>query len=224
MGPRLPRRSNNLPNLHVNLQIAIQNSERSGFETSGWPIWFPIISQPTGFSAWPKTDGNMQLIHHLSYTGNSSINDFIDPRAGGVQYSNIDHATEMIVLACRGAFEAKTDIISAFSLLPVILLLFGFRFQGKYYFDKMLSSVSSISCALFENFASFLHWLTQNYFQKQFYHSLYIFGGSPYSSNCHLSLQVIKFICSDSGDIARWLYPVARTARYFIVCFDQVAP
>lgn len=40
MGPRLPRRSNNLPNLHVhvNLQIAIQNSERSGFETSGWPL------------------------------------------------------------------------------------------------------------------------------------------------------------------------------------------
>lgn len=110
-----------------------------------------------------------------------------------------------------GAFEAKTDIISAFSLLPVILLLFGFRFQGKYYFDKMLSSVSSISCALFENFASFLHWLTQNYFQKQFYHSLYIFCGSPYSSNCHLSLQVIKFICSDLGDIARWVYPVART-------------
>lgn len=155
---------------------------------------------------------------------NSSINDFIDPIAGGVQYSNIDHATEMIVLACRGAFEAKTDIILAFSLLPVILLLFGFRFQGKYYFDKMLSSVSSISCALFENFASFLHWLTQKFFQKQFYHSLYIFCGSPYSSNYHLSLQVIKFICSDLGDIARWVYPVARTARYFIVCFDQVAP
>lgn len=56
----------------------------------------------------------MQLIHHLSYPGNSSINDFIDPIAGGVQYSNIDHATEMIVLACRVHLKQKLTLSRLF--------------------------------------------------------------------------------------------------------------
>lgn len=86
---------------------------------------------------YPK-DGDMRLIHYLSYPGNSSINDFLDSRACSVQYSYIDHAAEMIALEGRSAFLAKTDIKSAFPLLSVSpgdFDLLGFRFQGKYYFD-----------------------------------------------------------------------------------------
>lgn len=70
---------------------------------------------------------------------------------------------------------------SAFPLLPVSPVdfdLLGFRFQGSYYFDKMLPFVSK-KCALFDKFASFLHWLTQKYM---------------YSQN-----NSLKSICSDIG-------------------------
>lgn len=111
----------------------------------------------------------------------------------------------MIALAGKGAFLAKTDIRSAFRLLPVSrgdFDLLGFRFQGKYYFDKMLPFGSSVSCVLFDKFASFLHWLTQRYSQNNFiihYLDDFLFCGSSYSSNCHHSLQVFRTICSDIG-------------------------
>lgn len=62
----------------------------------------------------------------------------------------------MIALAGEGAFLAKTDIKSAFRLLPVSPGDFdrlGLRFQGIFYVDKMLPFGSSISCALFDKFA-----------------------------------------------------------------------
>lgn len=62
----------------------------------------------------PKKDGDMRIIHHRYYPENVSVNNFIDPTACSVQYSNIDQAVKMIALAGRGAFLAKCDIKSAF--------------------------------------------------------------------------------------------------------------
>lgn len=55
----------------------------------------------------PNKDGDMQLIHHLSYRENSSINDYIDHSACSVQYFNIDQVADMILLVGTGAFLAK---------------------------------------------------------------------------------------------------------------------
>ncbi|XP_061196001.1 uncharacterized protein LOC133204278 [Saccostrea echinata] len=165
---------------------------------------FPNLQvPPLGFV--PKKDGDMRLIHHLSYPENMSINDFIDPEACSVHYSNIDQAAEMISKVGKGAYLAKTDIKSAFRLLsvsPSDFGLLGFRFQDKYYFDKMLPFGSSINCALFDKFASFLHWLTQKYSQNDLiihYLDDFLFCGSPNTFTCHNSLNVFKSICSDIG-------------------------
>lgn len=98
----------------------------------------------------------MCIIHHLSYSENVSVYDGINPTACSVQYKNIGQAAEMIALAGEGVFLAKTDIKSAFRLLPVSpgdFDRFGLRFQGIFYVDNMLPFGSSISCALFDKFA-----------------------------------------------------------------------
>ena len=57
---------------------------------------------------------------------------------------------------------AKMYIKSAFRLLPIylgILICWAFSLKGQYYIDKCLPMGCSISCSLFEKFATFLHWL-----------------------------------------------------------------
>lgn len=56
----------------------------------------------------------------------------------------------------------KVDIHKAFRLLPINPAdfdLLGIMFQGKIYIDKNLPFGCSISCALFEKFVTFLHWV-----------------------------------------------------------------
>jgi hypothetical protein len=99
----------------------------------------------------PKKDGDMRLIHHLSYPDGYSINDFIDRSACTVQYSGINDAASFIALLGRGCLLAKSDIKSAFRLIPIHpadFELLGFKFEGLDYFDKMLTFGASISCSL----------------------------------------------------------------------------
>lgn len=49
----------------------------------------------------------MQLIHHLFYPENSSINDYIDNSACSVQYFNIDQVADRILLLGTGVFFSK---------------------------------------------------------------------------------------------------------------------
>lgn len=56
----------------------------------------------------------------------------------------------------QGALLAKTDIESAFQLLPVhpdSFHLLGFRWQGLYLVDHCLPMGCSISCSLFVTFS-----------------------------------------------------------------------
>ena len=60
-------------------------------------------------------DGDVRLIHHLSYPTHNSVNYHID----WVKYSNIDEAVLMIQSLGQGTLLAKTDLKSAFRLLPI---------------------------------------------------------------------------------------------------------
>ncbi|OCT86532.1 hypothetical protein XELAEV_18020217mg [Xenopus laevis] len=58
----------------------------------------------------------------------------------------------------QGAMLAKSDIQSAFRLLPIYpdcYKLLGFHSEGKFYFDRCLPMGCSLSCFYFEAFASF---------------------------------------------------------------------
>ena len=77
----------------------------------------------------------------------------------------LDEAIVQIKRIGNGAFIAKSDIESAFRLLPVKkedYHLLGFQWKGKYFFEKTLPMGCSSSCRLFETFSSALEFLVRH--------------------------------------------------------------
>lgn len=119
----------------------------------------PIGLQPK------KSPGEFRLIHHLSYPKGLSINDGIPHELATVQYATINHAIQIIKQLGRGCYLAKTDIESAFKIVPVRpeeCNLLGFKWENDYYFDSTLPMGCSSSCAIFEEFSSALQWAAKD--------------------------------------------------------------
>lgn len=95
--------------------------------------------------------------------------------------------------------------ISPFRLLPIypgVFALLGFKFQGKYYYDKCLPMGCSLSCAIFEKFSTFLEWATvENSGLDTLSHYLddFIFAGSKGSGNCYNLMSSFQSICIEIG-------------------------
>ncbi|CAC5413248.1 unnamed protein product [Mytilus coruscus] len=88
-----------------------------------------------------KLPGTYRMIYHLSFPEGSSINDSIPQEKCSVQYASIQDAIELIKIVGRKGFCAKTDISSAFRIINIKESqydLFGFMWDGKYYYDKNL--------------------------------------------------------------------------------------
>ena len=107
----------------------------------------------------PKGDNSgWRLITHLSFPKFNSVNSFIDPEETSVKYTSFDSVIQMIAKIGKGANIGKRDIKSAFRLLPIYpgdFDLLGFKFDDMYYIDKCLPMGCSISCKVFEDFATF---------------------------------------------------------------------
>ena len=68
----------------------------------------------------PKKDpSELRLIHHLSYPKASSVKDYIPQEFSSVKYACINDAISVIKSSGAGCFMAKTDIKSAFRIIPV---------------------------------------------------------------------------------------------------------
>ena len=153
----------------------------------------------------PKSTEGWRLITHLSYPQANSVNDFLDPQACSVQYTSFDKVVEMVAKQGVNAKLAKIDIKSAFRLLPIYpgdFDLLGFQFKGQYYIDKCLPMGCSISCSLFEKFATFLHWLVAHNTNKRtldHYLDDFIFVGPSYSQDCEILMHAFFQVCKDLG-------------------------
>ena len=80
---------------------------------------FPdFICSPIGLQP-KKAEGQYRLIHHLSYPKGSSVNDGIGSEDTTVEYTSVDQAILVIKKLGYNCFMAKTDIKSAFRILPV---------------------------------------------------------------------------------------------------------
>lgn len=111
-----------------------------------------------------KTSEDFRLIHHLSYprSDSTSVNNGISPDFSTVQYAGIQEAINQLKLCGTGAFMSKTDIKSAFRIIPVHesdYNLLGFSFQNFYYYDTCLPMGCSSSCKIFETFSTALEWI-----------------------------------------------------------------
>ncbi len=107
-----------------------------------------------------KAPGEYRLIHHLSFPHGVSVNDGISPEDSSVQYARVDDAVTMIKKLGRGCFLAKTDIKSAFRIIPILPAdydLLGIFWQGKYYYDRVMPMGCASSCRTFEIFKADFH-------------------------------------------------------------------
>jgi hypothetical protein len=89
----------------------------------------------------------------------------IDPVHCTVRYTSFDRVVEMVSKLGKRAEIGVINIKNAFRLLRVFpgdFDLLGLTIDDKYYIDKCLSKECSISCNMFDNFSTFLHWLVEN--------------------------------------------------------------
>ncbi|XP_069611202.1 uncharacterized protein [Ranitomeya imitator] len=111
----------------------------------------------------------------------------------------------MVRKAGPGALMAKSDIESAFWLLPVhpdCYHLLGAMFEDKYYFDTCLPMGCSISCHYFEMFGTFLEWVARKVARlPSITHYLddFLFVGLANSEVCHYALAQFKDVMSCFG-------------------------
>lgn len=198
-GPRMPMESKNLKSTNDHPEIVHQkllneiNLGRIAGPFQDKPISTLRIS-PIGLVE-KKTPGEFRLIHHLSFPEGESVNDFIDPELCTVQYTSFDEAIHMIQDMGKGCLMAKSDVKSAFRLLPIAPSDFdqlGFKFDGKYYFDKCMPFGCSISCSSWEKMATFLEFLVkQNSPVGDLKHYVddYLFAGKAQKSDCAYIMQ-----------------------------------
>ncbi|XP_077773920.1 uncharacterized protein LOC144325210 [Podarcis muralis] len=152
-----------------------------------------------------KAPGEFRLIHNLSHPRGTSVNDAIPPELCSVKYASLDHAIKMIRKFGRAALLAKCDIESAFRLLPIHpedFWLLGFRFEGKFYFDKAMPMGCSIACAAFESFSTFLEWAIK---QKTglggvtHYLDDFLLASDSDSGNCSVLLHAFAELTQELG-------------------------
>jgi len=199
-----------------NLKSAIENpavvQEKVDKEIDAGRVEGPFLAPPfKNFRVSPlgivpkKAQGEFRLIHHLSYPRGDSVNDHIDPDLCSVQYTQFDAAVQMVQRLGKGALLAKSDIKSAFRLIPVAkedFKLLGFKWGDHYYFDKALPFGCSISCAIFEMFATFLDWVVRtncSVGELEHYLDDFLFGGKKGTAHCQIMLNSFDACCNQFG-------------------------
>lgn len=124
------------------------------------PLWVSSVG-----AVPKKIKGEYRMIQHLSNPQGCSVNDEIPRKLSTVHYATVDDAISLIKKSGRGSALAKTDIKSAFRIIPVHpsdYQLLGFQWKGNWYVDRCLPMGCSSSCRIFEEFSSSLEWIARH--------------------------------------------------------------
>lgn len=204
------REARNLPSLteHKNVAISKIQEEVRACRVAG-PFNTPPFQQmhcsPLGLV--PKHEpGDFRLIHHLSWPRGGSVNDGISDATAAVSYSTFDGVLEKVKRLGNGCLLAKTDIKSAFRLLPVHphdYHLLGFKLDGQYYFDRCMPFGARSSCANFERFSKLLNYCTKLHSTADsdcdHYLDDFIFMGRAHTTACYDLLDRFTSLCDELG-------------------------
>ena len=115
------------------------------------PPFEDFIISPIGVVP-KKMPNKFRMIHHLSYPKKGSVNDAIDDYDKSVSYPTVDDAIEIILKTGDAVWLGKTDIESAFRIVPVLPKYYrtlGMMWNGKYYYDQCLPMGCATSCKIF---------------------------------------------------------------------------
>ena len=159
-----------------NLQSALQNPEivdrKLAKEICEGRIRGPFVQPPfynlkvSPLGVIPKKQpGEYRMIHHLSFPSGGSVNDFIPSELCSVHYASVDDAVKMIKKLGPNCHLAKTDVRSAFRIIPVNpadYYLLGMHWKGNYYVDCCLPMGLASSCRTFEILSTALEWVARN--------------------------------------------------------------
>ena len=168
------RCSQNSPNLKTALDNPDFLEQKLQTELSLGRIAGPFDSSPfPNFKISPlglvpkRQPGQFRLIQHLSYprTTGTSVNAGISREHSAVSYAGIGDAVSVIKRLGNGSYMAKTDIESAFRILPVHkddYPLLGFSWKGKLYYDRCVAMGCASSCLTFETFSTALEWVARH--------------------------------------------------------------
>ena len=162
---------------------------------------FPsFVTSPLGLIP-KKVPGEYRLIHDLSFPREFSVNSYIHPSFTKVSYEDLDHCLKIVLSLGPNSLISKADLKDAFRLLPIYpqdYRLLGFKWNNLFYYDKCLPMGCSVSCQLFETFATALHWILTSKLKVPFMSHIlddFIFFGPPQSSRCNQSLQSFLMLC-----------------------------
>lgn len=182
-------------------------------EAAGGRIAGPFLTPPfqnfkvSPIGVVPKKDqGEFRMIHHLSYPKHSglSVNEQIPCEFTQVNYESLDDAIDIIKQIGTNTFMAKTDIQSAFRIIPVHpedYCLLGFKWEEGFYYDRCLPMGAASSCQIFERFSTALKWIGQHKFGIQFIVKIlddFLFL-APSAKQATAALASFKEICSKIG-------------------------
>ena len=161
-------------------------------------VFSPLGLQPK------KAQGQFRVIHHLSFPKGQSVNDGISFEDSTVKYASVGQAIHKIVALGPNCYMAKTDIQSAFRIVPVDpkdYPLLGFKWKDQFYYDRCLPMGCSSSCAIFEKLSTALEWIiSQELHQVSVLHILddFLFI-SPTFKGCQDALDKFIIICQEIG-------------------------
>ena len=153
-----------------------------------------------------KEAGKFHTILHLFYPPpppGESVNDYIPKDQYSLQYTTIDKAILAIKRLGRGAWLSKLDVEAAFCIVPVHPSqwhLLGMKWEGKYYFDKVLSMGGRSSPSIFYRIADALEWIClTNYLIEVLMHLLDDFLTIEPPNAHPIALELIKQIFTRLG-------------------------
>ena len=160
------------------------------------PLRFKI-SRFTPLGLVPKKNSHKwRTIFHLSYPKGSadSLNANIPIEDFTLQYIRVDDAIALVLQHGPGCFMSKTDIQSAFRIIPVHphdWELLGMSWKGRYYFDKALPFGLRSAPYLFNQLSDALEWLVRTHLNiPSIIHILddFFIAQPPPSSRCATAL------------------------------------
>ena len=206
-GPRVNRQPKNLLSAYQNapkLWASLIKETQLGRMLCPFPVQplNPFICSPVGMV--PKKDSQeMRRITHLSHPQGQSVNSFIDPQDTKTNYQTFDTAIELVAKAGPGSFMAKEDFKSAFHNVPITPAdwnLLGIKVQGQFFIDICLPFGAAISCAIFEDISTLIHWIVQRRAGHALIHYLDdFFTVHPLKGVCKRIMDNFRDVCSEIG-------------------------
>ena len=180
LGPQKNRVSRNLISASQHPEVITANLNK---EIQLGRVAGPFSSSPLpNFQCHPigvvpkKHSTDWRTIYHLSYPEGDSINDYIPKDPYSLQYVRVDDAINIVRSLGPGAFMAKTDLKSAFRLMPIHPSdwnLLGIHWQAQYYVNLYLLFGLRSAPFLFNQVSDALEWvLKHNYGLQHVIHIL----------------------------------------------------